>query len=107
MRLNKDEYVLAVLSTAEGKPFTPVQLQKLFFLLDARASEDLGGPYFQFKPYDYGPFDSSVYHCAARLRGEELLDVDTSTSVRRYALTPKGQQEGKSLLAKLNPRVQD
>ena len=70
-----DRYVLAVLSTAGGAEWTPVQLQKIFFLLDQTIGPALGGPKFNFEPYDYGPFDAEVYRRVEALQatGESIV----------------------------------
>lgn len=44
-----------------------VQLQKSLFVLGRRRAKDLGGDFYNFQPYDYGPFDASVYHDADAL----------------------------------------
>ena len=69
---------------------SPVQAQKLFFLIDQNASHLCGGPHFHFTPYDYGPFDSSVYSelDALSLKGD--VEIVRSARYRTYRLTPKG-----------------
>jgi uncharacterized protein len=105
--MQRADFVLAVLSTAKGAEFTPVQLQKLFFLLDQGTTETIGKPYFNFAPYDYGPFDSDVYRCLEELAGSSLLTIDYSSSVRTYRLTSDGQRRGEALLLALPERLRD
>jgi hypothetical protein len=69
---------------------TPVQAQKLFFLIDREASELSGGPWFDFQPYDYGPFDYSVYHELDNLATKGLISVDRSGYFRTYRLSEQG-----------------
>ena len=60
--MNREQYVLASMSMAKNQALSPVQAQKFFFLLEKNASCVVADePYFDFKPYDYGPFDRSVY----------------------------------------------
>ncbi|MGH7786498.1 MAG: hypothetical protein ACRERC_06495 [Candidatus Binatia bacterium] len=107
-RLERNGYVLAVLSTADGRALSPVQLQKLFFLLDARVADRLGGRYFNFAPYDYGPFDADVYRVVEALESDGRAAISASSpSWRSYRLTPEGQLEGAALLATLDPKVRD
>jgi hypothetical protein len=106
-RLTRDDYVLAVLATAKGQSLSPVQVQKLFFLLDARVSEQIGGAYFAFEPYDYGPFDAGVYQDIDALVRRGFATVDRSSYVRRYQLTPEGQDRGAALLSELPAPVQN
>lgn len=106
-RLDRDEYVLAVMSTAKGNALSPVQVQKLFFLLDAKAGAQLGGQYFAFEAYDYGPFDAQVYRCLDTLVSRGAASVDHSSYVRRYWLTAEGQEMGSALLTELPAPIQD
>ena len=57
--LSRENLVLAAFASAGGRRHTPVQAQKLLFLLD-REVPSLGTP-FKFIPYHYGPFDPEVY----------------------------------------------
>ena len=63
----KSLMVAALAAGGENASFTPVQVQKLFFLIDREASHFVDGPHFSFKPYDYGPFDREVYAELERL----------------------------------------
>ena len=105
--MNRQDYVLAVLS-AGGEPaqFSPVQIQKLFFLLDREVSGLVAGPHFNFRPYDYGPFDQAVYQVLGVLAPEGLVDQIGQGTYRKYLLTPEGFLRGQAALAKLSPDVQ-
>ena len=52
--MEKDEMILAAMAPEKGSSFTPVQIQKLMFLIDEELAEDLGGKLFKFKPYTAG-----------------------------------------------------
>jgi uncharacterized protein len=105
--MNRSQHVMATLAAAgPGATFTPVQVQKIFFLLDERAANLLGGPHFSFQPYDYGPFDQEVYHELDRLQLPELVRVDTTGRYRMYALTDAGYAQGRQLCSGLAPEVQ-
>jgi len=83
--------VLAALQPAEGAPYSPVQVQKLLFLLDREISQLTGGPHFDFVPYNYGPFDKRVYRVLDELDDRGLVTIRSDGPQRTYALTPKGQ----------------
>jgi uncharacterized protein YwgA len=104
-----DRYVLAVLSTAGGAEWTPVQLQKMFFLLDKTIGPALGGPKFNFEAYDYGPFDAEVYRQVELLAsyGEAMVLQPLSGGMRTYRLTPSGQTNGALELRKLDSTLWD
>lgn len=105
MPLDRELYVLGVLSTSGGQPWTPVQLQKVFFILDEKIPGDIGGPRFAFYPHDYGPYDPAVYESVKTLAnvGKAFIAND---AVRTYRLTVDGQREGESALAALSPNAQ-
>jgi hypothetical protein len=53
--MNRQHFMIAVMASQKNQTgFLPVHVQKVFFLLDKEASNVTGGPYFSFKPYDYG-----------------------------------------------------
>ncbi len=100
--MNRRETVLAALAAAgENASFEPVQVQKLFFLIDREASQGVGGPHFAFAPYDYGPFDRHVYDELQNLE-KDRLSVTAQGFYRTYYLTPAGYAEGVQLLHALD-----
>lgn len=105
-KVDRYSIVLAGLAPASGGAHTPVQVQKLFFLIDRSIPNLVGGPFFDFEPYDYGPFDSFVYSILERLRNEGLVEIE-SGPVRRYRLTDEGQVRGHECLECLDPEAQD
>ncbi|WP_145979729.1 hypothetical protein [Chelatococcus daeguensis] len=97
--MERRNLMLAALASAGGNAsFTPVQVQKLFFLIDREASQFVGGPHFAFSPYDYGPFDRQVYSELERLEAAGLVATDHSMRYRLYRLTNSGYAEGAGLL---------
>ena len=104
--MEKRKLVLASLAAGAVHKHTPVQIQKLLFILDQNVASDLGGPTFDFKPYDYGPFDSTVYD---ELRSLETEGLATSSTTQRgwkkYQLTPQGVVEGEAVLSELPLRA--
>jgi hypothetical protein len=99
--VTRTDYVLAVMAAAQA-PLTPVQVQKTFFILDKKVGQQLGGPHFDFQPYNYGPFDPTVYHELENLAARGLAFVDGPGTSRRYGVTPGGMQVGLNLLARLD-----
>lgn len=107
--MTKEDIILACMATSDGASFRPVQIQKSMFLIDQEASAQIGGPLFDFKPYDYGPFDVSVYNNLTILSEKGLVQIegDPASKQRRYSLTAKGQQVGEATLGTLVPNIQD
>lgn len=105
--MNKEEVILAAMSPAKGAPFSPVQIQKLLFLIDRNIAEYVGGPHFNFQPYSYGPFDKEVYMTLEILADKGEVFIDTDGRYRKYRLTVTGQQRGEQIFASLPPNIQE
>jgi uncharacterized protein len=105
--VNQTELVLAGLAPAKGGSHTPVQVQKLFFLLEKNIPETYNGPLFNFKPYNYGPFDRDVYLVLQKLEEEGLVDIDSQFNWRTYGLTVLGQEEADKIFNQLPKKAKD
>ncbi|MBB3931711.1 uncharacterized protein YwgA [Kaistia hirudinis] len=99
--MNRRELTLAILAAADGKPYTPVQVQKAAFLVTRNIPGIVTeGPAFNFAPYDYGPFDSSVYSEVESLQNQGLATVGQSYGRwRTYAANQAGIEAGAQVLA--------
>lgn len=92
--MERKEYVLACLSAGESRSFSPVQVQKLFFLLDRNVAHLVSGPHFSFEPYMYGPFDKAVYSELNGLVANGLVQRVSAGKFSNYALTDEGAEVG-------------
>lgn len=102
MSLTRQDAILSALAAGgENATFSPVQVQKLFFLIDRKAAYLFGGPHFAFRPYDYGPFDHAVYDQLTFLVFGGYVQVSGSGRYRSYSLTPTGFAEGHRILSAL------
>lgn len=105
--MTRQELILAVLASGgQNATFLPVQVQKLFFLIDREVPQRVGGPFFDFAPYDYGPFDSAVYDELDRMKSSGIVFIDTTGRYRRYSLTDDGFQKGSATLHRLPADIQ-
>jgi uncharacterized protein YwgA len=106
---HRQKIMLAALAAEGGGVFAPVQVQKLFFLLDTNVAAELGGRQFSFEPYDYGPYDRCVYTELEALARQGLVAIEAASGAakRKYSLTAAGYQTGQSVLKGLNPRAQE
>ena len=88
-----------ILAMQGGHKFTPVQIQKLFFLIDKNIGSNIGGPFFSFQPYDYGPFDKNLYKELVALEAQQLVSINTEydTTRRSYQLTEQGQSKAAAI----------
>ena len=106
--MDTDDLMLAGLSPAGSEPFSPVHVQKLFFLLDQHIADYTDGPHFMFEPYDYGPFDKDVYLHLATLQTQGYVHITRPSryTVRTYSLTSEGHIRGKRVLEDLPKQIQ-
>jgi uncharacterized protein len=100
--MNRRDLVLTILAAADGRTFTPVQIQKAVFLICDRMPNliDDEVPGFQFVPYDYGPFDSAVYDELAALarNGHAIIAPSAQGNYYTYAASDAGLSRGEDLL---------
>ena len=101
--MNCKEILLAGMVPAEGKVLHPVQVQKLFFLVDQHVGNLIGGPYFNFTAGDYGPVDFQIYSLLKDLAEEDKAIVQREFLINScsYRLTVSGQKEGETILSQL------
>lgn len=101
--MDKYKIVLAALAASRGKVYTPVQIQKLLFLIDKNIPEIVQGPHFAFQPYAYGPFDKNVYNVLDELAQKGLVEIVESEQIwKKYRLTSNGQELGQKALESIN-----
>jgi hypothetical protein len=105
--MTREEFVLAAMTPDADYRYSPVQVQKLLFLLERQIPEALNGPHFHFQPYHYGPFDSAVYHQLEQLATRGLVVIDHSSSPRSFVLTAEGAAVGNRALDALPPQVRE
>ena len=103
------DFILAALAAGPRLFFTPVQVQKLLFLADRRIPHLVGGPFFKFVPYHYGPFDKRIYPLLEELQEEGYVSIYNDRNFRRnaYWLTETGVKVGKDRLSVLPPPAVD
>ncbi len=99
--LDRQDVVLLIADGAEGSyPLDPIRLMKGCFLVS-----QLGRPewraLFDFRPYDYGPFDSDVYRSRDGLVSRGLLQVERRGRYGSYALTDAGEERARELRAQI------
>lgn len=104
--MERNQLILAALSVARGALHTPVQLQKLFFLIDKEIPDLVGGPHFDFQPYNYGPFDQAVYKGLESLELCDLAETVPQSTWSAYRLTVQGQEQGEVAFKNLDNKAQ-
>lgn len=99
--MTRREIVLAALAAGDGERHDPAEMQKMMFLIDEKIPEDVDGPHFNFKPYNYGPFDKAVYEELEASAVDGLVEIVPTNRWSEYALTERGLEEGNALLDEL------
>lgn len=107
--MDRKSLVLAALAPAKGDTYTPVQIQKLLFLIDKNIPSYIGGHLFNFEPYDYGPFDKSVYDILDLLYLGEMIEIIEvpGHSWKKYRLTDKGLAAGQTTLNSIESNARE
>lgn len=90
--MNRGDLLLKIIVAADGKPVTPVQLQKVAFLLGEEHRDEMPEDYYSFRKYDYGPFSAAVYADAEQLEREGLVTISINSrgGWREYSVTVAG-----------------
>ena len=84
--MNKKDFVLNVFSLLpkEHSYLSPIKVQKLFFLIEKRLGKD--GTYFNFQPYLYGPYDSTLKYVINELVKDEKIEIEKRNNVSLYRI---------------------
>lgn len=101
--MTSNDLLLASLGACGRFQFSPVQIQKLLFLIERNIGDKVGGPHFVFKPYDYGPFDSSIYALLREMQEKGLVEPTPSAGTwNYYSLTPSGLIESEKVTSSVD-----
>ena len=74
-------------------------------MIDREIAHRIGGPFFNFQPYHYGPFDVAVYQHLEELEASKHVAVDDSGRYGCYFLTESGYERGVAILGRLEEVV--
>lgn len=102
--MTRRELVLAALAAGDGECHDPVEVQKMFFLIDRKVPDEVDGPHFDFKPYNYGPFDRAVYVELEAAARDGLVRKIPRGTWSEYELTEEGVEAGRDALEQLSDR---
>lgn len=104
---NRQKWALLAISYADKQGLTPAQLQKSLFLFQKAFGRQVGD-FYEFTPYNYGPFDKSVYTDAEALITDKLVgkaDGNANHTWSIYAITSAGKSKADELLGELDPKM--
>jgi len=111
--LNKKNLTLIALGMAYPDKLSPVQLQKTVFLFQQCLEE--GGwtsiidKFYQFQPYDYGPFCQDIYEDTHDLSKQGLATIERSPNSQflLYGASETGRSKSQQLESHLMPPVKE
>jgi uncharacterized protein len=97
MRLDRQDIILLLAAGADG-PYAldPIRLMKGSFIVSQAGRQEWRDLY-DFQPYDYGPFDTSVYRARDALLTKDLLAAEGGGRYPAYHLTDVGKQRVEEL----------
>jgi hypothetical protein len=103
--MKRQDWLLLVVDAARDKRMSPVQLQKTLFLLGQAAPKWVGRGFYKFIPYDYGPFDATIYDDARGLATQGMLEIIRlpGETWHTYSCTPNGQDRAQGLREDMKP----
>ena len=105
--MRRKDVLLVLLSTRNGKAFSPVQIQKALFLLTEKVPEIFGtNPKYKFKPYDYGPFSKEIYDDLDGLSTEGLITISRQPGKhwKTFTIAENGRPQAETLMQSLSER---
>ena len=106
--MDRRDVLLLMMAPAGQMAHTPVQVQKLAFLIEKTMGDKIDGTGFDFIPWHYGPFDKRVYATLEVLEADGLVAIEEGGfRVREFRLTPQGVEVGEKVRSELDPRLGD
>ncbi len=97
--MERIDWTLLVIDAAGSHGIDPVQLQKCLFLLGRNCPQIPAENYYHFQPYNYGPFDITIYQDAEMLQRQGFVSIQ-KTAWRKWAeyfVTPQGKERAQAL----------
>lgn len=103
--MDAQKFLLACFAASPVKGYKPVQIQKLIFLFQERTKELYHLNFFEFSPYNYGPFSSEVYRTIDDFANEGMIETVyyPLDRTRTYQLMPKADSAANAAFNELEP----
>lgn len=98
MALDKADWTLLAIAAAGRKGLTPAQLQKTLFLVKQNFRNELKD-FYAFEPYNYGPFDKSIYEDARVYAQKGMVKMNgvSGQNWSKYYITTEGAAKAQPL----------
>ena len=108
--MEKKEWILLVAGCVEEGGLTPVQLQKSLFLIKEMLPDRFEDEeFYDFSPYNFGPFSKEIYQDAESLALEGYIAINRLPDKRleEYSITAKGLKLASQFKENFEPQVYD
>lgn len=105
--MDRENWLLLTIGFGHEKGLTPVQLQKSLFLLGRGFAGQLGEGFYEFTPYNYGPFNADIYRGAETLQQNAQVEIRRTSRWPQYFLTSDGKRKVEEILMVAPPDVSD
>lgn len=94
---DRHDWLLQALARQRDGRLTPVQVQKIMFLMKMEAGRKVGRKFYDFEPYNYGPFCADIYRDLEMLRDKEWLVIEKQgRSWNAYTITDQGRRAARA-----------
>ncbi|HLM99865.1 MAG TPA: hypothetical protein VK335_11310 [Bryobacteraceae bacterium] len=104
--MNRQDWALLAVDRAGTGGLSPVQIQKILFLLGKELPNEITIPFYNFVPHNYGPFCKDVYSDAERLAADGLVAIERkSAGYPEYRITPPGSERAMAVAREATPRL--
>ena len=103
--MDRRDWLLAAIATAGDRGLTPIQIQKAMFLLKKEAPDYVGERFYDFVPYNYGPFSSVIYGDVDGLVFAGAVLESPSGRYSVYRATESGQERAAASLERIDKRA--
>jgi hypothetical protein len=102
--VDRQDIMLLIADGADGTfLLDPIRLMKGCFIV-AEIGPEEWKHLFEFSPYDYGPFDPSVYRARDALVGKDLLEAMPAGRYSHYAVTSTGRERAQEIAKRMDQR---
>jgi len=96
--ISRRDITMLVIASSSEEGLSPVQLQKSLFVVAESGSGNLPTDFYQFSPYNYGPFSPEIYDDTDDLAREGLvIGIDSGFGWSRYVASPAGLKYSKEV----------
>lgn len=105
--MTRKDWALLIISIAGKNGLSPLRLQKSLFLIKQNIIEKITDDFYEFEPYNYGPFSVEIYRDAEDLEINNFIKVNLSQygNWTEYSITKDGEKKAEEIKQNLNSNI--